>query len=173
MTIVITDSTILILLVKIDLFDSLIEKFHDVVIPAEVFEEIVISGRKAKKEDAFFIEQRVKKNIIQVKNVEDIKKRDKIMDDFGLHKGEAECITLFFEISADILGSDDKKTITVCKILQIPFFSVVSFILLKVREKSLTKSRALMKLDKLTKIGWYKSTFLDGIREKINKMEVS
>lgn len=172
MTIVITDSTILILLVKTDLFENLVEKYQNLVIPMEVFEEIVTNGKKSKKIDAYYIEERVTQNIIKVTKIHDIQKREKIMNDFGLHKGEAECITLYFEISADILGSDDKKTISVCKILKIPFFSVISFILLAVNEKILTKERAMMKLDTLTKIGWYKASVLDEIRDKILKMEV-
>jgi predicted nucleic acid-binding protein len=170
MTLVITDSTILILLVKTDLLDLLQKKYHELVIPREVYEEVVVNGKAAKKEDAFYIEERIKKNCIKVKTLQNVLKRDNLMTDFGLHEGEAECIALYYEISADILGSDDKKTINVCKIFQIPFFSVISFILLSVTEKTLPKLNALLKLEKLEKIGWYKASFLDLIRERIEKM---
>ena len=79
---------------------------------------------------------------------------------------------LFSEISADLLGTDDMKTLKLCKMFKIPYFSIISFILSSISEKKITKSRALLKLEKLGKIGWYKTTFLEQIMEIINKMEV-
>lgn len=172
MTIVITDATILILCAKIDLLDLVIKKFGKVIIPNEVYIEAVLNGKNRGKDDAYYIEQRIKNDHIEVMKIKSIQYRDELITQFRIHAGEAECITLFSEINAELLGTDDKKTINVCKILQISYFTVISFILLCIEERILAKSRAFLKLNKLQMIGWYKSSFLETIRSRIEKMEV-
>ncbi len=173
MTIVIADSTILILCVKINIFDVLIDKYGTIHIPSGVYLESVVNGKKAEKEDAFFIEDRIINKFVKVINIQDTKSRDKLMRDFKIHLGEAECVVLFSEISAELLGTDDKKTINLCKLLKIPYFSVLSFIMLCISENRISKSRAVLKIKKLERFGWYKSTFLESIIEKIQEIEVN
>ncbi|MHA1521368.1 MAG: hypothetical protein ACTSRK_14385 [Promethearchaeota archaeon] len=172
MTIVITDSTILILCVKINIFDILIDKYGIIYIPSGVYLELVVNGKKAEKEDAFFIEDRINNKLVKVIDIQNTKSRDKLMKDFKIHLGEAECIVLFSEIEAELLGTDDKKTINLCKMLKIPYFSVLSFIMLCISESRISKSRAVLKIRKLERFGWYKSSFLESIIENIQKIEV-
>ena len=100
--IVISDSTILIGLVKIGKLDLLKEIFSKVYIPEEVFKEIVERGKgkpgsKVIKEAAW----------IELKPV-----KDKIQVAFllgSLEKGEAEVLVLAKELNADLILLDEEK----------------------------------------------------------------
>lgn len=100
--IVVSDSTILIGLVKIGKLDILKEIFFKVYIPEEVFEEVVERGKgkpgsKVIKEAAW----------IEVKPV-----KDKIQVKFllgSLEKGEAEVLVLARELEADLILLDEEK----------------------------------------------------------------
>jgi len=100
--IVVSDSTILIGLVKIEKLDLLKEIFFKVYIPEEVFKEVVERGKgkpgsKVIKEAAW----------IEVKPV-----KDKIQVNFllgSLEKGEAEVLVLARELETDLILLDEEK----------------------------------------------------------------
>jgi predicted nucleic acid-binding protein len=100
--IVVSDSTILIGLVKIEKLDLLKEIFIKVYIPEEVFKEVVKRGKgkpgsKVIKEAAW----------IEVKPV-----KDKIQVNFllgSLEKGEAEVLVLARELETDLILLDEEK----------------------------------------------------------------
>ena len=100
--IVISDSTILIGLVKIGKLDLLKEIFFKVYIPEEVFKEVVERGKgkpgsKVIKEAAW----------IELKPV-----KDKIQVAFllgSLEKGKAEVLVLAKELNADLILLDEEK----------------------------------------------------------------
>ena len=100
--IVVSDSTILIGLVKIGKLDLLKEIFSKVFIPEEVFKEVVERGKgkpgsKVIKEAAW----------IKAKPV-----KDKIQVAFllgSLEKGEAEVLVLARELEADLILLDEEK----------------------------------------------------------------
>ena len=97
MTIVISDSSLLILTSKIEMLDLLIERFKEIVIPQAVYEESVVQGKKFKKLDAFLIEKRIKEGKIYLQKIKNTSEKIKIMQDFNLHDGEAEAIILYLE----------------------------------------------------------------------------
>ncbi|MHA1131070.1 MAG: hypothetical protein ACTSRC_21860 [Candidatus Helarchaeota archaeon] len=111
----------------------------------------------------------IKDNKISVKKITDLVRKNAIMKDFNLHDGEAEAIVLFFEINADLLGTDDYRTIKTCKILKIDYFTTPSFIYLCFRDNKLTKESARLKLEKLGVIGWYKKDLIAYFKEKMNQ----
>ena len=100
--IVVSDSTILIGLVKIGKLDLLKEIFSKIFIPEEVFKEVVERGKgkpgsKVIKEAAW----------IEVKPV-----KDRIQVSFllgSLEKGEAEVLVLARELEADLILLDEEK----------------------------------------------------------------
>ena len=100
--IVVSDSTILIGLVKIGKLDLLKETFSKVYIPEEVFKEVVERGKgkpgsKVIKETAWIEPKPVK---------------DKIQVAFllgSLEKGEAEVLVLARELEADLILLDEEK----------------------------------------------------------------
>lgn len=100
--IVVSDSTILIGLVKIGKLDLLKETFSKVYIPEEVFKEVVERGKG--KPGSKVIKESV---WIEPKPV-----KDKIQVAFllgSLEKGEAEVLVLARELNADLILLDEKK----------------------------------------------------------------
>ncbi|RZB34744.1 MAG: hypothetical protein SRB1_00512 [Desulfobacteraceae bacterium Eth-SRB1] len=100
--IVVSDSTILIGLVKIGRLDLLKETFSRVFIPEEVFKEVVERGKgkpgsKVIKE-AVWIEPKPVKDKIQVAFLLG-----------SLEKGEAEVLVLARELEADLILLDEEK----------------------------------------------------------------
>ena len=160
MPIVICDSSILILISKIEILDILIKSYGEILIPQAVYIESVEQGKKLKKTDAFLIEKRINDGKIIVKKIKDLSEKLKFMSDFNLHEGEAEALILYLEIKADLFGTDDFRTIKICKILNIEYFTTLSFIYLCFTSNELSKSNALNKIDKLLNIGWYKEDLI-------------
>ncbi|MBW2078088.1 MAG: DUF3368 domain-containing protein, partial [Deltaproteobacteria bacterium] len=100
--IVVSDSTILIGLVKIGKLDLLKEIFSKVFIPEEVFKEVVERGKgKPGSEiikEAAWIEAKPVKDKIQVAFLLG-----------SLEKGEAEVLVLARELKADLILLDEEK----------------------------------------------------------------
>jgi len=95
MTVIICDSSLLILLAKLELVDLLIESFETVLIPSAVYNESVKKGKELKKLDAFSIDKKIKDGKIIVEEIEDLNERDNIIKNFNVHKGESEAIILY------------------------------------------------------------------------------
>jgi predicted nucleic acid-binding protein len=166
MAIVICDSSFLILISKIEMLDLLIESFEKIIIPQAVYFESVEQGKLFKKMDAFLIEERIKKRKIIVSNIEDIIKKDRLIKDLGIHEGEAEAILMYLEKGADLLATDDYKTIKVCKILDIKYFTNISFIMRSFLKKVISKEIALLKIERLQDFGWYKEDIIMDLKNK-------
>ncbi|GAH33656.1 unnamed protein product [marine sediment metagenome] len=89
------------------------------------------------------------------------------MNNFNIHEGEAEALIIYLEKKADLLSTDDNKTIRVCKILKIRYFTTLSFIFLLYNKKRISKEKSLLKINTLEKIGWYKKEVINYFIEKI------
>lgn len=172
MTIIICDSSLLILLSKLEMLDLLIEAFDNVIIPQAVYSEAVTLGKILKKMDAFLIEKQVKDKKINLKQIKDIAEKENLIKNFNIHDGEAEAIVLYIEEKADLLGTDDYKTLKVCKILEIKYFTTLLFIIRCFSNNKLSKDSTLLKFENLKEIGWYKENNIIDYMNKIEKEEV-
>ena len=170
-TLVIADSSNLILISKLELLDIFLEIYNEIIIPQAVYKESVEQGKEIKKIDAFFIEKRIREGKINVEKIKNIAGKNELIDNFNLHEGEAEAIILFFEKKADLLGTDDYRTIKTCKILKIRYYTTLSFIYLCFKDGKLSKEIVLLKLENLETIGWYKRNLILYFKEKIKKEE--
>jgi predicted nucleic acid-binding protein len=172
MTFLICDSSFLVLLSKLELLDLLIEVFENIAIPQSVFVESVDQGKESKKMDAFFIEKRIIDQKIIVEKIKDLTEKENLMKNFNLHDGESEAIVLYSEKKADLLGTDDYKTLKVCKILNITYFTTPLFIFLCYSKKKLSKTRSILKFKELHKFGWYKKDLISEFIDRIENSEV-
>ncbi len=172
MTIIICDSSLLILLSKLEMLDLLIEAFDNVIIPQAVYSESVTLGKILKKMDAFLIEKQVKDKKINLKQIKDIAEKENLIKNFNIHDGEAEAIVLYIEEKADLLGTDDYKTLKVCKILEIKYFTTLLFIIRCFSNNKLSKDSTFLKFENLKEIGWYKENIIIDYMNKIEKEEV-
>lgn len=169
MTLVICDSSFIILIAKLEILDLLIKAFEHIMIPKAVYFEAVVHGKKLGKIDAFFIEKRIKDGKITVENIKDLKEQVNISKNFKIHEGEAEALVLYLEKKAELLGTDDYKTLKVCKILNIRYFTTLLFIYRCYSNNFLSKDVAILKYEKLQEFGWYKEALVEEFRKKIEK----
>lgn len=102
---VVSNSSPLIVLAKLNKLKILKEKFDEIFIPSEVYKEVVIGGR--------YKERRIRDSKIKTEEVKDRRSVDLLS--LLLDRGEAEAIILAEEINADILLMDDKKARKIAK----------------------------------------------------------
>lgn len=172
MTVIICDSSSLILLAKLELLDLLIKSFKTVLIPSAVYNESLKKGKELKKLDAFSIDKKIMDGKIIVKEIEDLNERDNIIKNFNVHKGESESIILYLEKRADLLGTDDYRTLKVCKILGIKYFTTPLFLIRCYEKNNISNEITLLKFKQLKKLGGYAENLLDDFKYKIKKKEV-
>lgn len=171
MTIVISDASMLILVSKLDILDTMLETFGSIIIPEGVRVEVVDRGKEGKKMDALLVEKRIGDGKIIVKRITKDDGKNKLMDDFNIHSGEAEAILLYIEENADLLGTDDYQTLKTCKVLNIRYFTTPIFLLQSHTNRKIEKAFTLRKIDRLAKIGWYKDEIIDYFTNAINNVQ--
>lgn len=156
---IVSDASTLILLEKILLLDKLSNNFN-LVIPREIYDEVVIKGKEMKSADAYAIEEKINNNLIKIIKVKDKEKLNQIIEDFGLAKGETEAIVLFLQEKANALAIDDHKAINVCKIYKIPFITALTFIITAFDKKWIKEKEARKMINELGIYGRYKDELI-------------
>ncbi len=157
--VIISDASTLILLQKIDLLERLAKNF-EFIIPEEIYKETVIKGKIKKSSDSYQIENKIKDNLIKIKKIKNRNNVNKIINEFGTAEGEAEAIVLFLELKADILATDDHKSINVCKAYKIPFMTALTFVVDACIKKFITTNEAKKMIEELSVYGRYKDELI-------------
>lgn len=155
--IVIEDSMVIIFLAKLDLIKETKEMFGNVVISKKVEKE---TAKDTKFLDAIKIRESISEGLVRVKEASDVKKVMTIMKDFGLGRGEAETIQLYFQEKADLLLCDEKKARKVAGILNVNLLGTPELIIQLHKGKFIGKEKAKESILKLEKIGWFKSSII-------------
>lgn len=84
-------------------------------------------------------------------------------------RGESEAIALALQEKALLVGIDDKRGINPCKLVGIPFTTVIS-ILVRTRQKALIdRNDALLKLSALAKHGRYTNSILQDAKLRLEE----
>src|SRR4030066_1296138 len=96
---IVSNSTVLIYLAKIGKINLLKELFGEILIPAEVIDEVGIRGKEHQHPDAFIVESAVEEGWIHIKDVEVFGE----LEDFGIDPGEAQAISLAKSLEVPIL----------------------------------------------------------------------
>ena len=109
----ISNSTALIPFSIITFLTWLPKLYDKLVIPEEVYREIVIKG--AGMPGAVEVKQAVSLQQIEVQTISDLAGRSDLVTNYGLDLGEAEVITLALEVGADIAIIDEDKAWAVAK----------------------------------------------------------
>ncbi len=156
--IVIEDSMVLIFLAKLDLIKETKSMFGNVVIAEEVERETILDTRLYP--DAIRIEESIDKGFVEVKKVKNGKKVNEIMKSFGLGKGEAATIQLYFQENADLLLCDEKKARKVAQILKINMLGTPELVVKLHKRKFINNEKAKESIIKLEKIGWFNPSII-------------
>ncbi len=150
--ILVLNSTPLIYLTRVSLswvFEILEE---ELVIPKEVFDEVVIKGKEENKEDANIVETLIQKEIIAIRTI--AKGISKFSNE--LHTGELEVLLLAKELDA-IAILDDSIARKYGSILGVEVHGSIYILLLLLKRNILSKEQVVEKLDKMIDNGFFLS----------------
>lgn len=129
-SIIIADTTPLISLIKINRLDIIHKLFNDIQIPYAVYDELTNNpqfqdeARKVKEAD-----------YIKKTNVIDKKLINKLMEKYGLDKGESEAIALSKEANANLLLVDEMKGRNIASQMNIEIMGTLGILLIAYDEK--------------------------------------
>ena len=131
--IVVSDTTPLISLLKIDRIDLLEKLFGQVLIPQAVFEELTADERFKLEAD-----QISSKQFIIVKAVQNSESASILKRATGLDQGESEAIVLTDELNADVLLMDEAKGRAVSSQMGLKIMGTIGILIAAYEEKELT-----------------------------------
>jgi predicted nucleic acid-binding protein len=161
---VIFDSSTLILLARTEMLEVFISDFSGQVFMSErVKEEVLIKDGEETLQVAALIDG----GSIGVLRVDDRKLPRKLVEDFSIDLGEAEAITLALKKKGTVIATDDKNAIRACKLLRIDFITAIAILIRAAEKKLLSKSEALLKLERLESIGRYRKSIIADARKQI------
>jgi predicted nucleic acid-binding protein len=146
---IVSNSTVLIYLAKIGKLNLLKKLFIDVLIPVEVFNEVVVNGKEQQHFDAFLVEGAIEEGWIEVKKI----KVDEELMEFGIDKGEAEAISLAKSLGLAILIDQTHARIA-AKALGLKPRGTIFVLLAALRKKYLTQEEYHYSLEELVKAGF-------------------
>lgn len=148
----VSNSSPLIFATKVSgLLNLLEKKFEKVIVPEEVFEEIVATVLKSEKpeiqENAAKIKQFFDKNFFQKKKIKNRKLVKELTKNLGL--GEAAAIVLALEIGTKNVLMDERKATVIAKIHGLIPTPITALVIEAKHKKWLDKKRAKEMLDSL------------------------
>ncbi|MEK6926871.1 MAG: DUF3368 domain-containing protein [Nanoarchaeota archaeon] len=163
----ISDSTPLIHLSKIGCINFLKDLFEEIIIPEEVYNEIIVKGKEQGKNEVFLIENLIEEEFIKIRET------NSTMEVTNLDKGEKECILLCKELRINNLLIDEKKGFSIANMFNITPIRTTSILLILLDKNIINFNKYKELLRKLSESGY----FLDiktyekllSIGENINK----
>ena len=163
MKLIVGDASSLILLAKANILDDLLE-LTDIIIPTIVQQEIM-KGKEKNKQDAYYIEQLINQNKIQIEEPSEINV-SKIKFIYRLDAGELYAITLAREKGIDLL-IDDRDGIIVCHKLNIRIHTALMILEELIIGKFISIDKAKFALTLLIENGRYTSNDIKNINERV------
>lgn len=161
---IIFDASTLILLAKIDVLDLFISNYSgQVCIPVKVRAEVLRKGSA----ETPCIAGLIKDGKIEVVEVKEEGRIQKLMADFNIDSGEAEAIVLALHKKKALVATDDRNAIRVCKFLKLDFVTAISILIRAVEKRLLSKNEAVLKMEKLEFVGRYKKSIIADARMQI------
>ena len=146
--IIVSDTTPIISLMKIEQLDLLEKLFGSVKIPVSVYQELTTNQKF--KQEAKLIESR---NFIDVVEVMDTKSVSILQRATGLDRGESEAIILAEEIKADLLLMDERKGRLIAKQMGNQIAGTLGIIISAYEENLITSEITLQCFEQLKKSG--------------------
>ena len=160
---IIADSTALILLSKVSVLETFVNRNN--AITSEIVYQEVIKGKEKGRKDSILVEKLVQEHKIKLKKPKESIKNN-IERLFNLKGGELEVISLACKTRHVIL-SDDKKCLNAAKALEIDFITSLDVIAVLLKHKVITKKKALECIEALEEYGWYSRNLIKYYKEAI------
>lgn len=156
---IISDSSTLILLAKISILNTFLEK-NKLIIPRGVYKESVVKGLEKGEADSYIINEEIGKGKIEIRDINE-KKVKEVKKLFGITKGENEVISLALEKKPKLILTDDRKCINVCNALGLETSISADVVVALYKKGRIDKDKALDSLNKLKEFGWFKREIIE------------
>ncbi|MHA1250874.1 MAG: hypothetical protein ACTSRP_12855 [Candidatus Helarchaeota archaeon] len=160
----ISNSSPIIHLTRIGKIEYLISKEKKILIPNEVYKEVVIQGKQKDYLEAFLIEKYINNGKIEVIELKDFNKEKYP----PLGKGEIESLELALKMKC-LLIIDDKKARNIAKILKIPHQTTIATIFDLLISKEINFSDFRENIKKLAEDNWISADVIQEFLEKGEK----
>ncbi len=147
---IISNSTPLIYLAKLNKLNLVIDIYKKILIPEEVFSEVVLGGKELNKKEVILIEDLISQKVIEVKEVKELKRELNT-----LHTGEAKAISLCLNEKIKDILIDDKEAYELCKILNLNPIRTTAFLLNCAKNKIISKEEFKENLINLSQEGYF------------------
>jgi len=150
--ITISNSSPIMYLAKINKIKLLKSFYNKILIPQEVYREVVEEGRKLNQKEVVLIEEAIDEGFISIKEVKVIKKFERFSQ---LHDGEIHAISLCLDLKQDNILIDDKEAYSLCKLLDLVPVRTTAVLLMLLKEKIIDYNEFKDSLKNLSKEGYF------------------
>ncbi|MEK6984208.1 MAG: hypothetical protein AABX33_06560 [Nanoarchaeota archaeon] len=167
---IISNSSPLILLAKISKLNILEKLYKKISIPYEVYNEVIIKGKKENYSDAVLIEKHINEFIfVKSLNSEYKKETEKLKDIIG--SGECEAIALCMQEKAKMLLMDNLEPRKIAQIKGIKCRSTPGILLEALENRIITFEEYELAIKELSKYAWLSGDIVAYFLEKGYKIK--
>lgn len=161
------DSSSLILLAKSSVLET-VASVDELVISECVYKESVTRGKEKGRDDSLLIEKLVIEGKISIKKAlpKDVAR---LMKAFGIKCGENETVAIAEKEGCRLVLTDDRKNMTVCKMMGIPYMVALDAIIDLRANGKITPDKAEKAFMIVADSGWIGDDILRDRREKLKK----
>lgn len=159
---VVSDSTVLIFLAKLNKLPLLKMIYPKVLIPEKVYEEVVGKGTRKGERNATIVRNAIKEEWIEVRKTET---REDVSE-FKLGRGESEALSLAKNLGHEKILVDDESARDAARFLNVKPRGTLFFLAEGLRRSEMSFDEYLKSLEKLIEIGFYmrEEIYLEAVR---------
>jgi predicted nucleic acid-binding protein len=164
---IVLDSSTLILLAKASVLETVAAE-GDMLIPECVYEESVIRGKEKARPDSLIIEKLVSTGKIKVLGAP-AEEKEKLKKSFGITCGENQTVALAISEKCRLVLTDDRKSMTVCRTLGIPYMIALDALIDLYYSNRITPKKAEEAFNSITETGWLSEEIIKTRRDLLKK----
>jgi len=153
------DATPLIYLAKVEKLHLIRNIIEERIIPYSVFEEVVVKGKAAGKEDALIVNRLIEQGVFLVREVEETDVYRALMKNKNLSKADVEVLALA-KVENGIAILDEDYARIVAEFEDINYGGIIYLIFSLLEKGVITKREVREILDAIIAKGWFCSTDL-------------
>ncbi len=159
---IVSNSTPLICLARLNRLHLLKEFFVEVCIPEEVYREVVTRGKEEKYPDALLVEEAVKEGWVIVKKAVEMKR----LEEYGIDKGEVEAISLALNLKCSEILVDQSHARFVAEVMGLVPKGTIFVLLKALRNGIFSFDDYLKDMETLVKTGFRMSddVYIEAVR---------
>ncbi|MFZ2455083.1 MAG: hypothetical protein WAX07_01215 [Candidatus Altiarchaeia archaeon] len=164
---IVSDSSTLILLAKASVLEK-VAGADELAIPECVYSESVVKGKDKARPDSLVIEKLVAEGKIKVKKAPP-EEKERLKCSFGITCGENQTVALAVSEKCRLVLSDDKKCMTVCRTLGMPYMIALDCVLDLLCSSRITREKAIEAFETIAAAGWLGEEIIKSRRELLEK----